>query len=244
MRMSPEIGELAKALSAAKLEFGHVEKDRKGQVGGGSYRYATLESALRATTAALSAHGLAVSQEVGDLSDLMIRVDTLLLHESGQYLLTTGCAPIEQSVSRSGSRTLSDVQEAGKTSTYLRRYQYCAILGITAEEDDDAALPADSVRANRTQERAPDPDPIDDKGHRASFAGDRARFCAGLKDIGTTYEEVAELCVSLGRPRPSGMTQGQRDGLSAWLRTPDGQAKLETYQHDAAERAAIQEEGQ
>ena len=250
IEMSPSVGAIAASLAAAKLEFGGVRKDRKGQVGRQQYMYTTLGEMIRATEDALSKRGLVVVQSTAAV-DGIEHCTTILAHESGEWIRTHGRAPVEPpQLNQSGNKVLSDVQEAGKTGTYLQRYAYSALLGLAPEEDDDgsairAAGRVDPAQEERRVHRAPkpDPDPIDEKGHRASFAADRARFCAGLKDLGTTYEEVAEMCESLGRPRPSAMAQGQRDGLRAWLDTDAGKEKLETYQHEVAERAAIQGRG-
>jgi hypothetical protein len=53
--------------------------------------------------------------------------------------------------------------------------------------------------------------------HDESWERDRAGFCAWLGKHGWKYEEVADFCESMGKPRPSAMTIEQRQGLSRWL---------------------------
>lgn len=47
---------------------------------------------------------------------------------------------------------------------------------------------------------------------------ERARFCAALNDLGTSYDDVAARLESKGSPRPSAMTTEQRAGVVRRLR--------------------------
>jgi len=58
--------------------------------------------------------------------------------------------------------------------------------------------------------------------HHPSFEPDRKKFCAQLGEMGLNYNEVAEWCTSLKRPRPSCMPQAQRDKLIAHLQQNQG----------------------
>jgi hypothetical protein len=102
----------------------NVKRDTKGQVGNQVYHYATLESVLEVVNPLLSANGLALVQYVDDDT-----LRALLIHESGDKL------PL-------GGYNLGGIgkhQERGSAITYGRRYQLCAIFGITQEDDDGAA---------------------------------------------------------------------------------------------------------
>lgn len=55
------------------------------------------------------------------------------------------------------------------------------------------------------------------QAHHESWAKDRTSFCAWLTGRGWQYDDVAEFCESLGKPRPSAMTNEGRIALSRWL---------------------------
>lgn len=127
MFMSAEIDQIAAALSEFQSEIKQPElskevsvKTRTGVTY--SFKYADLSSCVKAAVPAMKKAGLAVTQLVigGTLT-------TLLVHKSGQWFkseLQIGNSP--------------DYQALGSAITYLKRYSYCAILGIVADTDDDA----------------------------------------------------------------------------------------------------------
>ncbi len=102
----------------------NLKRAKAGQVGSQKYNYATLEQVLDMVNPLLEANGLALIQYVDE--DVL---RALLLHESGEKMPLGGynLGPIGKH------------QERGSAITYGRRYQLCAILGITQEDDDGAA---------------------------------------------------------------------------------------------------------
>lgn len=54
--------------------------------------------------------------------------------------------------------------------------------------------------------------------HHASWDGERKGFCATLSGLKLKYDEVAKWCENNKRPRPSGMTTGQRMNLVIFLK--------------------------
>jgi len=90
-------------------------------------KYATLQSIAETAKPVLKKHGLAITQTFEVACD-GISIVTTLVHESGQYI--------------SGSLYLkaqkNDPQGYGSAITYGRRYAMAAILGMVADEDDDA----------------------------------------------------------------------------------------------------------
>ncbi len=128
MNKSDEINELAKSLSKVQGEIHNAFKDKSGY----GYKYVDLASILDITRPLLSKHGLSVTQLCGSAND-MATVETVLMHESGQWLSST----IEMSVERGKGMSLA--QSVGSVITYARRYALAAIVGI-AQTDDDASL--------------------------------------------------------------------------------------------------------
>lgn len=89
-----------------------------------SYKYADLSDVIEAVRSALSKNGLAFIQTLSGE-----QLVTLLLHSSGQSLKNAVPLVIAQG---------TGPQAMGSSLTYSRRYGLTALLGVVAEEDDDA----------------------------------------------------------------------------------------------------------
>jgi len=119
--------ELYAALAAAQAQLVNPPKDRTAKLGAYSYTYADLPTILDAVRPVLAEHHLAVVQSVSAM-DGQVGVRTIVIHSSGESIesetlwLPAGDTP----------------QQAGSAVTYARRYSLCAMLGIAADEDDDA----------------------------------------------------------------------------------------------------------
>lgn len=131
MERSEHINELATAL--AKFQ-GQLEQPKmnstvkvKTRTGGEySFKYADLSECKAAARKALSENGLSVTQLVED----DYSVNTMLLHSSGQWISSRLRMPVNTNV--------ADAQTIGAAITYAKRYAFCAILGIVADDDNDA----------------------------------------------------------------------------------------------------------
>jgi hypothetical protein len=113
---------LIKALVKAKGEFGPIKKNKKGMH---NAMYATMDEVLSCTEPALLKHGLVVTQPLV-FNEGHTCIQTTILHESGEQLSSS--YPLNLTPNN---------QQNGSAITYGRRYSYCALLGITADEDDD-----------------------------------------------------------------------------------------------------------
>lgn len=129
--MSAEIKDISAALSAfqgsvtqPKLEKEVKVKTRTG--GEYKFKYADLSACVKAAAPALKEHGLSVTQII-----IEGKLITMLMHTSGQWFKSELILPPAQS---------SDYQSFGSAITYLKRYSYCAILGIAADTDNDANI--------------------------------------------------------------------------------------------------------
>lgn len=132
MRTSPTIEALAAALALAQGEFQPVVRDKIVTVAtraGGKYTfaYAPLDSIMSSVRDALNTNGLSIIHGIQrfDGGDVL---ETMLLHSSGQFLSTE----VPLSVVGEGP------QAYGSAMTYARRYAVTSILGLVAEDDDDA----------------------------------------------------------------------------------------------------------
>ena len=128
MNQSPQINEIAAALSKFQGEVTNPQKNKQGY----NYTYADLASVLEVSRPIMAKYGLSVTQFVTTTDQGATQVETMLLHESGQFFKTK----IQAAAGNNGK--MSAAQNIGSTLTYLRRYAITALLGI-AQDDDDAA---------------------------------------------------------------------------------------------------------
>jgi len=131
IRMSPTIGAIVAALAKAQRKLINPERNRSVTVRtktGGSYEfsYATLDAILDQARPILVAEEIALLQGVQSGQNA-IAVSTMLAHSSGEWVESTVRFPAP-----------SGPQEVGSLITYGRRYTLTGLLGIAAEEDDDA----------------------------------------------------------------------------------------------------------
>ncbi len=140
MEQSESIAGLAAALANAQGEFPPIKRGKTAKIptrSGGeyTYHYADLGDMLEQLQPILTKHGLAVLGGPNGYSIegwteepvLMIKVDTQLVHTSGEWIRAAGVI---------ACRGL-DAQSMGSAITYARRYGYAAILGVAPDTDDD-----------------------------------------------------------------------------------------------------------
>lgn len=133
---SPEINELAKALIEAQEELKNPEKSESGYQN--RYKFAGLPKIIEDTKPVLKKNNLTITQ-LASSEEGQIGVTTILLHSSGQYIGSDYSLPIGQIAGA------STTQSAGGAMTYARRYAYCAILNISADDDVDSQEPQQPV---------------------------------------------------------------------------------------------------
>jgi hypothetical protein len=139
MEMSEKIDALAKALSTAQGEMGGAVKDANNPFFKSSY--ADLGSVIEAIKDSFAKNGLSYTQfPVRD--EAGAGVETILMHESGQWIKSHYTLPLAK----------FDAQSAGSCLTYARRYALQAIAGIPAVDDD-------GNQANASAPAAPPPPP-------------------------------------------------------------------------------------
>jgi hypothetical protein len=128
MKKSDSIVALSKALAAFQGEMPAVQMNAVNPFL--KNKYADLGAIIETAKPIMHKHGLSVSQ-LATSNDGTIGVETMLMHESGEWIASSMELPIEQ------ERGKSTAQVAGSIITYLRRYSLSAVLGIYADEDVD-----------------------------------------------------------------------------------------------------------
>lgn len=136
---SQEIGELAKALSAAQGMMDAAKKDSKGNYG----KYTTISSILEVVKDALSKNGLAVVQAPMPCEAGNISLRTTLMHSSGQWIASQLTMKAEN----------VSPQKIGSVITYARRYALAALLGVGQEDDDAQSVQDEYEKRARKEEK-------------------------------------------------------------------------------------------
>lgn len=123
MQHSGELNHLAEALAKAQ---GEMENAIKGNTNPHfKSKYADLGSIWDAIRGPLSKHGLSVIQ-LPDMDDGgVIRVSTMLVHSSGQFIEASYALPAMK----------NDAQGYGSAITYMKRYALTG-MGVAPEDDD------------------------------------------------------------------------------------------------------------
>jgi hypothetical protein len=159
MQHSDTIKALAGALAKAQAEIGNATKNANNPHF--KSMYADLAEVVNTVRPVLARHGLAVAQFPG-FADGVVSVETILTHESGEWLAGTSAAPVVK----------ADPQGVGSAITYLRRYSLAAVCGIAQEDDDGNAAsrpgPVEAMAKAARPKPAPAPEaerkPWDDDG--------------------------------------------------------------------------------
>ena len=125
MKKSESIIELSKALNKFQKDLRPAKKTSENPFFKSSY--ADLVAVWEAIKEPLAKHGLSVAQPMGCTESGMPLVETILCHESGEWI--AGELPIKPKK--------DDPQSLGSAITYGRRYSLSAMLGLVTEEDDD-----------------------------------------------------------------------------------------------------------
>jgi hypothetical protein len=143
MLTSENVNELAVALAKAQSAISSAHKDRANPFF--NSKYATLDAIWEACRGPLTSNGLSVIQAASSAGKT-VTVTTRLLHLSGQW--------VQAPLTLDGKD--ASPQAVGSAITYARRYGLGAMVGVTAEEDDDAnaAQPAAPAAAKRPLPRS------------------------------------------------------------------------------------------
>lgn len=130
---------LATALAKAQGNFGHVGKDKMGQLGNQRFQYTTISAARKAVSGPLTDEGIALLMPISNGPDApWVRVSCVLLGHGAQISTHLDLNPADW-------RDKNDrypIQSFGKLTTYMRRYLLLSLLGLEGDKDaDDEAEP-------------------------------------------------------------------------------------------------------
>ena len=149
MKHSESMAKLATALVQAQADLKSITKD--GTNPHFKSKYVTLDAIIDTVRPVLASHGLTLVQ--GGFPDMDVRpeifgVETILLHDSGEWISTTVEVPLGK----------KDPQGAGAAITYGRRYGISSLLVLATDEDDDgnsASRPAKAATPSKRVQASP-----------------------------------------------------------------------------------------
>lgn len=105
-----------------------VSRDAEAKIPGRNYRYSTLDNILSEVIPALNECGLVLVQSVTMQNEMLVLDTKIVASDDASYV--ESIMPLPEGVKP---------QDLGSAITYFRRYSVSALLGITSEDDDDAA---------------------------------------------------------------------------------------------------------
>lgn len=187
MRTSEAINEIAGALAKAQGAFENPAKDREVTVRPKDqskqpykFKYATFTAVVDAVRKPLSDNGLSFVQITsGDEHGHLIT--TRLMHSSGQWMEFDTPVFVDQ----------SGAQAFGSGVTYAKRYALSTMLGITADEDDDANTAEGNEVDMRSRGTAARPQGAVQRPPAAAQNGPRAANNGAYDEAAETYTTQA-----------------------------------------------------
>lgn len=181
MTTSNTTSKLFAALAKAQAEMKAVPFDAQNPFL--KNRYASLGAIIESSRATLAKHGLSVVQMPINEGDF-IGVETLLGHESGEYVSNRFTMHIGEEKGKSAA------QVAGSIVTYLRRYSLGAFLNAYADEDTDGEAASPTLIKNAPKAAPAPAKPATDK--------DRAYFIKRVIENDVAPETLQEYAVKSG----------------------------------------------
>ena len=134
MKTSESIGKIAMSLLKAQRVIGGAAKGSNNPFF--KSKYADLGAVMQACKDALNEQGICVLQPVGRDGG-QTYVETILLHESGEFISDQMLVVIVPTpVSKGSTELVITPQAQGSAITYARRYGLQSMLFIPAEDDD------------------------------------------------------------------------------------------------------------
>jgi phage terminase large subunit-like protein len=159
VRHSQRIGNIASALAAAQLEFLPIYKENENPAF--RSKYADLATVIAATQKALAKQGLVVIQSP-TTKGKDLTLTSMLVHSSGEWLSSDLTMPATM-------RDGFTAQTIGSAVTYSRRYALQALIGVSADVDEDGNE-ASGVGSKQAAQAVADKKIAEHKAKRANGA--------------------------------------------------------------------------
>ena len=177
MQTSESIVNLAQALAKAQGAMSSAKKSAANPFF--KSKYADLASVWDACREPLSMNGLSIIQNVENTlgAEPTVSVETILLHESGEWSSNVFVVPIVGAVTP---------QSIGSATTYARRYPLAATVGLSQADDDGNSA------SGKGEHAKPEPVKMDEKAfanHQAALEG-----CDTLEALKDAWQAAVKAC--------------------------------------------------
>lgn len=136
-------------LEKARAAFKPIHRTAEVARGNFSYRYAPLDEVMSAITPALHEAGLAITQTVVSLDGHLMLLTRLYAPAEGLEPCLTSTVPLGLD-----GQGMSP-QAVGAAITYARRYGLSVLLGLVAEDDDDAQSAEEGIVYGPPEDEVP-----------------------------------------------------------------------------------------
>lgn len=211
---TPKVYAAISAVMADMSSIG-IGKNKKNEQQG--FKFRGIDDVYNALAPVLSKHKLCmlprvVSREVverqtksgGLLNYTILGMEfTLVSAEDGSQHMISAIGEAMDSADKSTNKAMSAAYK------YACIMAFCIPVEGTPDADAETHEPAPAAK--------PAPKPAAKAAHHPTWPGDQARFCATLGEHSLAYDAVADWCVVVHRPRPSGMDADQRRKLLDYL---------------------------
>lgn len=154
MEFSTELNEIFGALAKFRKDVSQPKKDASNP----QFRskYVDLENVTHAIDKVAPNYGLAYTQNVKS-NDETVSVQTVITHESGQYIMFDELTLDARPVVKGGGIGRVTAHSTGSAITYGRRFTLSSAFGIASEVDDDgnAASGGEQTQPQQNQQQVP-----------------------------------------------------------------------------------------
>jgi len=195
-------GEIFKALSEFQGKCEHPKKTATNPFY--KSKYAPLDSCITANQRLLAECGLSLMQFPVTEEGNKIGLVTILTHTGGDYIQGRYLVKAEKETA----------QSLGSAITYLRRYSYCAVLGLAAEDDDDANHASKPGKDSIRNKPPVAPEPAYKQIHTQKAIEDKLKTISTEDDLMSLWSEC--------NPK-----QQQTDKIKGWFSIRKSQLKDE-----------------
>ena len=180
METSETRAELFKAFANFKKKLKQPLKDANNPFF--KSKYVPLENVVQVVDEAMIDTGLSYTQGIADLEEGYLRVDTIVLHESGEYMVIKGSKvkPVK-----------NDPQSAGSATTYARRYSLSTAFGIASDPDDDGNGASQQAKNNQQPKNTQQP-----KNQTKPELTPEQKVTANIEWVNKNYKPEIELIKS------------------------------------------------
>lgn len=200
IKPEPSLGKLAEALSKAQGEIKPPKKNKKAHYG----MYADLTACNEAAYKSLSKFGLSVSH-LPCHGNAGFVLKTILMHSSGEK--------IECQLPIGNYKGFHDL---GGALTYLKRYSFCAIIGLSADDDDDGQTANKNVENRSSAASKPKPNTNPAKPGKLSDKQIKRMLAIGNKSK-VKSDEIKDACEVLFDKNPRDLNKKEYDEICTML---------------------------